>query len=85
MKPAGEFRSRCEGGSEAELVHERSIDHSGGAQHYAVRHDPSDTRFSSTLAETTGKHGRYDFVLTELAICPNCRQPVTEKTLVGPK
>ena len=41
--------------------------------------------FNWILAEITGKHGRYDFVLTELARCPNCKQPVTEKTLVEPR
>ena len=48
---------------------------------------PSDAEipFDWILAEITGKRGRYDFVLTELGRCPNCKQPVTEKTLVEPK
>ena len=47
--------------------------------------DDAEIPFDWILAEITGKHGRYDFVLTELARCPNCKQPVTEKTLVEPK
>ncbi len=54
---------------------------------FCERCHPSDAEipFDWILAEITGKHGRYDFVLTELARCPNCKQPVTEKTLVEPK
>ena len=47
--------------------------------------DEAEIPFDWILAEITCKHGRYDFVLTELARCPNCKQPVTEKTLVEPK
>src|SRR5436309_11478823 len=47
--------------------------------------DDAEIPFDWILAEITGKHGRYDFILTELARCPNCKQPVTEKTLVEPK
>src|SRR6266516_4063002 len=43
--------------------------------------DDAEIPFDWILAEITGKHGRYDFVLSELARCPNCKQPVTEKTL----
>ena len=38
--------------------------------------------FDWALTEVTGKHGKFDFVLTETARCPNCRKPITEKTLV---
>jgi hypothetical protein len=37
------------------------------------------------LAEVTGKHGAYEFVLSEPARCPNCRREIEEKTLVEPK
>ena len=47
--------------------------------------DDAEIPFDWILAESTCKYGRYDFVLTELARCPNCKQPVTEKTLVEPK
>jgi hypothetical protein len=48
---------------------------------------PSDAYipFDWLLGEVTGKHGKYDFVMAELARCPNCNQPVTEGTLVEPK
>jgi len=47
---------------------------------------PSDAEipFDWILAGITGKRGRYDFLLTEQARCPTCKQPVTEKTLVEP-
>jgi len=38
--------------------------------------------FDWALTDVTGKHGKFDFVLTEAARCPNCRKPITEKTLV---
>src|SRR5438309_829058 len=38
--------------------------------------------FDCALADVTGKHGKFDFVPTEPARCPNCRKPITEKTLV---
>ena len=41
--------------------------------------------FDCLLAEVTGKGGRYEFMLSEPARCPNCKQPITEKTLVEPK
>ena len=41
--------------------------------------------FDWALADVTGKHGKFDFVLTEPARCPNCRKPITEKTLVDLK
>jgi hypothetical protein len=34
------------------------------------------------LAEVTEKRGAVDFVLSEPARCPNCKHPITEKTLV---
>jgi hypothetical protein len=47
--------------------------------------DEAYIRFDWLLAEVTGKHGKYAFVMAELARCPNCSQPVTEGTLVEPK
>jgi hypothetical protein len=41
--------------------------------------------FDWLLAEVTGKRGAYEFMLSEPARCPNCKQPITEKTLVEPK
>ena len=44
-----------------------------------------DISFDWILQEVTGRSGMVDFVMTETAKCPNCRQDVTEKTLVEPK
>ena len=44
--------------------------------------DDSEIPFDWLLAEVTGKRGPYEFILSEPAHCPNCKQPVTEKTLV---
>ena len=41
--------------------------------------------FDWLLAEATGKRGPYEFMLGELARCPNCKHEITEKTLVEPK
>ena len=41
--------------------------------------------FDWLLAEVSGRHGAVEFVLTEPARCPNCKQPITEKTLVERK
>jgi hypothetical protein len=41
--------------------------------------------FDWLLAEVSGRRGAVEFVLTEPACCPNCKQPITEKTLVEPK
>jgi hypothetical protein len=41
--------------------------------------------FDWLLAEVTGKRGPYEFILGELARCPNCKHEITEKTLVEPK
>jgi len=37
------------------------------------------------LTEVTGKRGPYEFILGELARCPNCKHEINEKTLVEPK
>jgi hypothetical protein len=44
--------------------------------------DLADTPFASLLAEVTRKHGKYEFVMAEVARCPICKLPVTERTLV---
>ena len=44
--------------------------------------DAAEIPFDWLLAETSTEHGSYDFILTEPARCPNCRKPITEKTLV---
>jgi len=41
--------------------------------------------FDWLLAEVTGKRGPYEFMLSEPVSCPNCKHPITEKTLVEPK
>jgi hypothetical protein len=41
--------------------------------------------FDSILAEVTGKHGAFEFVMSEPAHCPNCRADLTEKSLVEPQ
>src|SRR5262249_4298716 len=47
--------------------------------------DDAEIPFDWILRELTGKHGPCEFMLTEPARCPNCGQPITEKTLVEPK
>jgi hypothetical protein len=47
--------------------------------------DDADTHFDWLLAEVTGKHGMFDFIMAEPARCPICKQPVKEGTLVEPK
>jgi hypothetical protein len=47
--------------------------------------DDAEVPFDWLLAEVTGKHGPYEFVLSEPARCPNCKHLVTEKTLVDRK
>src|SRR5262249_33553862 len=41
--------------------------------------------FDWILRDVTGKHGPYEFMLSEPARCPNCKHEITEKTLVEPK
>ena len=41
--------------------------------------------FDWLLAEVTGRSGAVEFVLSEPARCPNCKRPITEKTLIEPK
>jgi hypothetical protein len=38
--------------------------------------------FDWVLADILDKPGRFDFVLSETARCPNCRKNISEKTLV---
>jgi hypothetical protein len=47
--------------------------------------DDAEIPFDWLLAEVTGKHGTYEFMLSETARCPTCKQPITEKTLVERK
>jgi hypothetical protein len=47
--------------------------------------DDAEIPFDWLLAEVTGKRGPYEFMLSELARCPNCKHEITEKTLVEPK
>jgi len=41
--------------------------------------------FDWILRELTSKYGAHEFILTDTARCPNCKRPLSEKTLVGPK
>src|SRR5262249_12009850 len=41
--------------------------------------------FDWLLAEVSGRHGAVEFVLSEPVHCPNCKRPITEKTLLEPK
>jgi hypothetical protein len=45
----------------------------------------ADSPFDWLLAEVTGKHGMFDFIMAEPARCPTCKQSVTEGTLVERK
>ena len=47
-------------------------------------HD-SELPFDWLLTEVTGERGPYEFILDELARCPNCKAEISEKTLVEPK
>jgi hypothetical protein len=46
--------------------------------------DEADIPFDWLLAEVTGKHGPFEFVLSEPVRCPNCGREIAEKTLVEP-
>ncbi len=41
--------------------------------------------FDSILADLLAEHGAFEFVLAESASCPNCRNEISEKTLVEPQ
>src|SRR5262245_47041677 len=43
--------------------------------------DDAEIPFDWILADVKGKRGAYEFMLSELARCPNCEHIVTEKTL----
>ena len=45
----------------------------------------SEIPFDWLLTLVTGKRGPYEFMLGEPARCPNCKDEITEKTLVEPK
>jgi hypothetical protein len=45
----------------------------------------SEIPFDWLLTEVTGERGPYEFILGELARCPNCKAEISEKTLVEPK
>ena len=49
------------------------------------RGDEAHLPFDWILADVLDKRGPYEFVLSEVALCPNCREPVSEKTLVEPE
>ncbi len=37
------------------------------------------------LQKVTGNGGTVDFMMQETAKCPNCKQTLTDKTLIEPK
>ena len=41
--------------------------------------------FDSIIKRVTGRLGRCDFMMSELARCPNCRALINEKTFVEPQ
>jgi hypothetical protein len=49
------------------------------------RGDEADQPFDWILADVLGKHGAFDFILSEPGHCPSCKAELTEKTLVEPQ
>jgi hypothetical protein len=49
------------------------------------RGDEADQPFDWILADVLGKHGPFDFILSEPGRCPNCGAELSEKTLVEPQ
>jgi hypothetical protein len=47
--------------------------------------DDAEIPFDWILRELTRKYGAHEFILTDTARCPNCKWPLSEKTLVEPK
>jgi len=45
----------------------------------------ADHPFDCILADVQGKHGAFDFILSEAGRCPNCKGELFEKTLVEPQ
>jgi len=46
------------------------------------REEHAEIPFDWILADVLGKHGPYEFILTEPGLCPNCKSALTEKTLI---
>jgi hypothetical protein len=46
------------------------------------RGEEAELLFDWFLADVLGKHGPYEFVMSEPARCPNCKAELTEKSLV---
>ena len=47
--------------------------------------DDAEIPFDWILEKVTGRSGMVDFMMLETAKCPNCKQTLTEKTLIEPK
>ena len=47
--------------------------------------DDAEIPFDWILQKVTGKSGMVDFMMLETAKCPNCKQTLTEKTLIESK
>lgn len=47
--------------------------------------DDSELALDWILQEVTGRSGMVDFLMVEAAKCPNCKQELTEKTLIEPR
>ena len=54
-----------------------------GCERY--RSDESEIPFDCILADVLGKHGPFEFVMSEAGRCPNCNTELSEKTLVEPQ
>ena len=49
------------------------------------RNDESDIPFNFVIADVLGRHGAFEFILSEQGHCPNCRGELSERTLVEPQ
>ncbi len=47
--------------------------------------DDAEIPFDWILEKVSGRSGMVDFMMLETAKCPNCKQTLTEKTLIEPK
>ena len=49
------------------------------------RPDEAELPFDWVLSDVLNKRGPYEFILTNVAHCPNCRAVIPDKTLVEPQ
>jgi len=48
-----------------------------GCEQY--RNDESDIPFNFVIADVLGKHGAFDFILSEAGRCPSCKAELSER------